>query len=286
MIKSCRKQIHSPVQLKGDSHIWKHMLVNGGGGVRGNISTIWYHNSYNLGPLYLNAFDVQTCHPIKIFGEFLKEEGTWNYPTMGELVLEYVVHVQSNLHLAYLCNQGDEAWWTKINNGKFTVISVWELSSVIGIVDPILYLKQSIRLCCAVEGNYRVKRMNTIIHGGSFTEFRVLWGINDTISKFILYKPKFSFKIVRWNPCPPNLRKCSTDGASKGNHGPSSAVLCIRDHSGNLVVAKARAIRESLNYCIEHEIGNSLLRVSLLLWCIFWRELESVMECGIVLSGD
>ncbi|KAG5585449.1 hypothetical protein H5410_045883, partial [Solanum commersonii] len=49
-------------------------------------------------------------------GEFLKQEGTWNYPTIGELVPKYVVHVQSNLHLAYLCNQGDEALWTETNN--------------------------------------------------------------------------------------------------------------------------------------------------------------------------
>jgi len=70
---------------------------------------------------------VLTGHPIKDFGESLKDEETWNYPTMGELVPEYVLHVQSNLHLAYLCNQGDEAWWTEINNGKFIVKSVWEL---------------------------------------------------------------------------------------------------------------------------------------------------------------
>ncbi|KAG5585414.1 hypothetical protein H5410_045848 [Solanum commersonii] len=110
-------------------------------------------------PLHLHAFEVQTCHPIKDFGEFLKEEGPCYYPIMGELLLEYVVHVQSNLHLAYLYNQ---------------------------------------------DGSYRVQRMNIIIHGGSFSQFRVLWGINDTILKF------FS-----WNPHLPNLRKCNIDWASK-----------------------------------------------------------------------
>ncbi|KAH0672976.1 hypothetical protein KY290_025255 [Solanum tuberosum] len=81
-----------------------------------------------------------------------------------------------------------------------------------------------------------------------------------------------SFRIVRWEPSPPNLLKCNTDGESKGNPGPSSAVFCIRDHSGNLVVAKgyriqdatnivaeARAIRESLSYCIEHGTDNIII---------------------------
>ena len=58
--------------------------------------------------------------------------------------------------------------------------------------------------------------------------------------------------------------KCNTDGASRGNPGPSSAAICLRDHEGNLVVAKgfkiqdttnliaeARAIRESLLFCKE-----------------------------------
>jgi len=140
--------------------------------------------------------------------------------------------------------------------------------------------------------------MNTIIHGSSFSEFIVLWGINDTILKFILVRLKgkcssnswplilselehhmhnISFRIVRWEPSSPNLLKCNTDGESKGNPGPSSVAFCIRDHSGNLVVAKgyiiqdttnivveARAIRESLNYFIEHEIDNIIIETDFL----------------------
>lgn len=56
-----------------------------------------------------------------------QEEGTWNYPTMGEFVLEYVVPVQSNLHRAYLCIQGDGVWQTEIYNNKLIVKSVWEV---------------------------------------------------------------------------------------------------------------------------------------------------------------
>lgn len=47
---------------------------------------------------------------------------------MSEFVPEYVIeHAQTNLHPAYLSNQGDKAWWTKTNNGRFTVKSAWEL---------------------------------------------------------------------------------------------------------------------------------------------------------------
>lgn len=178
-----------------------------------------------------------------------------------------------------------------------------------GILDPMLNLKQSIRLWWDVEGNYRVnlvcqaipsiilwilgKRRNTILHGGVFSEARVIWGITDTVLKFIharlnvncsrnswphiiseieQYRPIFEYRIVRWEPPPNNVLKCHTDGASKGNPGPSSATFCISDHDGNLVVAKgfkipnttnmeaeAIAIRESLLYCSEHGIEHVIL---------------------------
>lgn len=71
----------------------------------------------------------------------------------------------------------------------------------LGILDPMLNLKQSIRLWWNVEGNSRVKlvcqaipnfilwflwkRRNTILHGGDFSDVRVISGIIDTVLKFI-----------------------------------------------------------------------------------------------------
>lgn len=74
------------------------------------------------------------------------------------------------------------------------------------------------------------------------------------------------------DPPPNNWLKCNTDGASRGNPGPSSAAFCIRDHEGNLVVAKgfrlpdttnliaeSRAIRESLQYCKENGLEQIII---------------------------
>lgn len=131
------------------------------------------------------------------------------------------------------------------------------------------------------------------MHGGVFSEARVIWGITDTVLKFIHarfnvncssnswphiiaemehYRPNFEYRNVKWEPPPNNVLKCNTDGASKGNPGPSSAAFCIRDHDGNLIVAKgfklpdttnmvaeAIAIRESLIYCSEHGIEHVIL---------------------------
>lgn len=71
------------------------------------------------------------------------------------------------------------------------------------------------------------------------------------------------------------MLKCNTDGASKGNPGPSSAIFCIWDHDGNLIVAKgfklpnmanmvaeSIAIRESLIYCSVHGIGHVILETN------------------------
>ncbi|MCE0481981.1 hypothetical protein HAX54_040259 [Datura stramonium] len=52
------------------------------------------------------------------------------------------------------------------------------------------------------------------------------------------YKVEYGITVVRWQKPPINWFKCNTDGYSKGNPGPSSAVFYIRDHQGNLVAAK------------------------------------------------
>ncbi|KAG5585442.1 hypothetical protein H5410_045876, partial [Solanum commersonii] len=80
-----------------------------------------------MGPLNVHASEVHTCHPIKEIGEFLKENG-WDYSAMREFIPDYVVHhVQTNLHPAYVSNQGDKAWWTETNNGMITIKLAWEL---------------------------------------------------------------------------------------------------------------------------------------------------------------
>uniref|UniRef100_M1AUB4 RNase H family protein n=1 Tax=Solanum tuberosum TaxID=4113 RepID=M1AUB4_SOLTU len=45
--------------------------------------------------------------------------------------------------------------------------------------------------------------------------------------------------------------KCNINGASKGNPGPSSAEICIRDYNGNLVAAKGFKIQDTTNIVAE-----------------------------------
>lgn len=137
------------------------------------------------------------------------------------------------------------------------------------------------------------KRRNTILHGGSFSERKVIWEINDIILKAIKtrfkrdigrnswpdiitdlqgHRNNCSNNIVRWIPPPTNWVKCNTNGTSRGNPGPSFAAFCIRDYSGSLMVAKgfkiqdtsnlvaeARAIREGLFFCKEHHLSHVII---------------------------
>ncbi|XP_075083805.1 uncharacterized protein LOC142167791 [Nicotiana tabacum] len=66
--------------------------------------------------------------------------------------------------------------------------------------------------------------------------------------------------------------KCNTDGASKGNPGPSSLGFCVRYDEGDVVhdrtvdlgvttnvVAEAKAILQRLEYCVEHDLHPLIL---------------------------
>ncbi|XP_019256312.1 PREDICTED: uncharacterized protein LOC109234702 [Nicotiana attenuata] len=68
------------------------------------------------------------------------------------------------------------------------------------------------------------------------------------------------------------LYKCNTDGASKGNPGPSSLGFCVRNDKGDVVsaravdlgvttnvVAEAKAILQGLEYRVEHDLHPLIL---------------------------
>ncbi|WMV09401.1 hypothetical protein MTR67_002786 [Solanum verrucosum] len=112
------------------------------------------------------------------------------------------------------------------------------------------------------------------VQRGSFPKQSVrLWwkaegGWCDVIQLMESCYPKISYKIVRWSAPPPKWLKCNTDGASRGNPGPSSAAFCIRDSGGEIIVAKgfllpnttnmvaeARPIREGLMYCRDNKLN-------------------------------
>lgn len=57
-------------------------------------------------------------------------------------------------------------------------------------------------------------------------------------------------KIVKWVP-PMGWLKCNTDGASRGNPGPSASAFCLRNHEGRLLGAKGVKIVDSSNLVAE-----------------------------------
>nr|XP_009627002.1 uncharacterized protein LOC104117634 [Nicotiana tomentosiformis] len=71
------------------------------------------------------------------------------------------------------------------------------------------------------------------------------------ISFFEGYKPYVGTKTVTWQLPYEVWFKYNTDGASRGNPGPSSYGFCLRDHAGDLVFAKANEIGETTNIVAE-----------------------------------
>ncbi|XP_019256398.1 PREDICTED: uncharacterized protein LOC109234797 [Nicotiana attenuata] len=117
------------------------------------------------------------------------------------------------------------------------------------------------------------KRRNTIKHGGSVSCSRVIHEVNKTlyylakvrypwlpgipllwpemIRFFEQYKPVIVTRRVTWQLSYEGWFKCNTDGASRGNPGPSSYGFCVRDHRGDLIDARAREIGDTTNIVAE-----------------------------------
>ncbi|XP_015161594.1 uncharacterized protein [Solanum tuberosum] len=89
---------------------------------------------------------------------------------------------------------------------------IWDhYSRVAGLLGPMINLKQTLRRWWSSNSSYRIqvvfqvvaivilwclwKRRNTILHGGSFSERKVIWEINDIILKAI--KTRFKRDIGR-----------------------------------------------------------------------------------------
>ncbi|KAG5571180.1 hypothetical protein H5410_060946 [Solanum commersonii] len=140
---------------------------------------------------------------------------------------------------------------------------IWNyFSNAAGLHGPWVQLKQT------------VQKRNIILHGGRCHYEKVIVDINDTIHKFTCFtfpffqkfskncsqmvvvlenwKPSYSHRIVKWSPPPSVCDKYNTDGASKGNPGPSSAAFYGKGlpESINLVV-EAVAIKEGIEFCIK-----------------------------------
>ncbi|KAG5571555.1 hypothetical protein H5410_061321 [Solanum commersonii] len=217
--------------------------------------------------------------PHEDIRELFNEEG-WDFDDLQNVVLEHVVdHISHNMRYVQLSEVADKPWWTKSSTGDFSVKSVWEvlrkrknvnedLKSLWVIWQGKVHVANlmhawnpnisQISRCCNIPKNETInhlikivfqafpivimwflwERRNTTLHGGTYY---YLEG----------YKVVYNFKMVKWVPPPINWLKGNTDAASKRNPGPSSATFCIRDHEGNLIVAKGIRIRETTNLIAE-----------------------------------
>ncbi|WMV30576.1 hypothetical protein MTR67_023961 [Solanum verrucosum] len=133
---------------------------------------------------------------------------------------------------------------------------VWQyFSSAAGILGPWIQLKQSIKKWWDVQGNTRQKM----------------------VALFDVFRPRFVSKWVKSHPPPSGWLKCNTDGASRGNPRPCAAAFCIKNHEGDLVIAKgvripdstdlvveAIAIKEGLQCCLENNFPNIIIETDLL----------------------
>lgn len=77
----------------------------------------------------------------------------------------------------------------------------------------------------------------------------LLWP--DMFRYFEGYKPYVVSNGVQCQLPKERWYKCNTDGASRGNPGPSSYGFCVRDDSGDVVFARAQEIGLSTNVIAE-----------------------------------
>ncbi|XP_075087578.1 uncharacterized protein LOC142169594 [Nicotiana tabacum] len=206
----------------------------------------------------------------------------------------------------WCCQQPQEESIEHIFVTSPTASKVWNVfMGAAGITVQLIQLKQIIRhwwyaQCCpklkplfqAVQAIITwelLKRRNAGKHGGSVSTNRVIHEINrtlhqlarvryawmpnipllwpDMIQYFEGYIPILITTRVTWQLPFHGWYKCNTDGASKGNPGPSSLGFCVRDDEGDVVyaravdlgvttnvVAEAKAILQGLEYCVEHDL--------------------------------
>ncbi|MCD7455305.1 hypothetical protein HAX54_027774 [Datura stramonium] len=163
--------------------------------------------------------------------------------------------IRQQMNYVQLGNQGDKPLRTTSSTEKFSVKSAWELLRTNDSIkeDLINLWVKGLPLKISFLAWRIWKGRNTILHGGTYSVGKIILNINDTILKFI-------------------KGKCNTNGAFRGNPGPSSATFCIRDHLGNFIVAKgvrildttnlvaeAKAMRETLVFCKENGITQIIL---------------------------
>lgn len=116
-----------------------------------------------------------------------------------------------------------------------------------------------------------IHEINNTIHKFTISKFPFFQNLPRTwpaiVNVLEKWEPRFRHKIVRWMHPPDGWYKCNTDGASKGNPGPSSAAFYVKNCFGDIVVVKGRripnstslvaeavAINEGIMFCIDRNL--------------------------------
>ncbi|XP_060185616.1 uncharacterized protein LOC132615077 [Lycium barbarum] len=172
------------------------------------------------------------------------------------------------------------------------------------------------------------KRRNTTRHGGKVSFRKVVHEVNnnlyyltrmrypslqnvpflwpDLVNCLERIQPRIITKVVHWKLPYARWFKCNTNGASRGNPGPSSYGFCVRNWQGDLVyaqcaeigdstivVAEAKAILQGLTYCVEHELHPLIMETDSLLlkkvveeqWQILWCIITEVERIKKMMEG-
>ncbi|KAH0685725.1 hypothetical protein KY290_017253 [Solanum tuberosum] len=141
-------------------------------------------------------------------------------------------------------------------------------------------------------------------------EYNCVWerGIPFKVSFFIwrLWKKRFPIGEFLWKFPNEGVYKCNSDGASKGNPGPSACAFCIRNNRGEFVYAESKglgimssleaetiALRNGLEYCILHDLLPMILETDSLIlkkildgiWDVPWYNIMEVKRINSLKDG-
>ncbi|XP_070036593.1 uncharacterized protein [Nicotiana tomentosiformis] len=234
--KYCKKELPTVVHFRKGSHVWRQML---------------------------NARE-EVEHEIEVAE--LRQGEIWDVQLLDQTFNEEVSeHIRLNMH--YEGNEGywDRPYWMPTPSGKFSVSSAWQilrhradpnkefkLMWIKGVPFKIsFFLWRLWRQKIATDDMWRRK-------GHCFKQYQL-----SSLGSFGREEMQLPFH---------DWYKCNTDGASKGNPGPSSLGFCVRDDEGDMVytravdmgvttnvVAEAKAILQGLEYCVEHDLHPLIL---------------------------
>ncbi|XP_060210718.1 uncharacterized protein LOC132637681 [Lycium barbarum] len=222
--------------------------------------------------------------PYKI-SFFLWRVWYWNLP-IDEVLMRMRISIVSRCW----CSQNQQETMDHIFiTGPFATI-IWHYFSIgAGVLGPFLQVKQTILCWWNFQTTARLKPLyqaipalvlwqiwksrNTRRHGGAVSQNKVIHEVNRNI--YMLAKKRYPwlqnmpkwwprivellenyrlpliYKQVKWTFPDRGCFKCNTNGASKGNPGPSSAAFCIRDSSAEFIYAMARILTETTNLVAE-----------------------------------